>query len=84
MIQADAAQFLTSLLGSQLYLAYLAVVFLITTVLTLVLRPVHSAASGGKDGSQVALRAAEGSKVRADSFGLRRRAAAGSILAVRV
>jgi signal transduction histidine kinase len=84
MIQADAAQFLTSLLGSQLYLAYLAVVFLITTVLTLVLRPVHSAASGGKDGSQVALRAAEGSKVHADSFGLRRRAAVGSILAVRV
>lgn len=84
MIQADAVQFLTSLLGSQLYLAYLAVVLLFTTVLTFVLRPVRSAAPGGKDGSQLGLRAAEGSEGNADSFGLRRRAAVGSLLALRV
>ncbi|MGH2605870.1 MAG: GAF domain-containing protein, partial [Anaerolineales bacterium] len=84
MIQADAAQFLTSLLGSQLYLAYLAVVLLITTVLTFVLRPGRRVASSGKDESQLAFRAAEGPKGSADSFGLRRRAAVGSLLALRV
>ncbi len=70
MIQADAAQFLTSLLGSQLYLAYLAVVLLITTVLTFF--------------PHRALRAAEGSKGGEAFLTVRRRAAVGSLLALRV
>lgn len=89
MIQADAAQFLTSLLGSQLYLAYLAVVLLITTVLAFL---PGRALSGGSEQEpkpkghvpSVGPDPEPKSKEGAPAVTVRRRAAIASLLALRL
>lgn len=84
MIQADAAQFLTSLLGSQLYLAYLAVVLLITTVLAFLPRDALRRAPQRSDETQPRVQAVEGPKAHPAPLPLRRRLAVATVLALRV